>query len=270
MQTLTERDTAEHIPNLHLVDSTVPTEVRQESAELSPTADLARMIVDAAEAGDPKLLELFRSIKYDLVGEPTPTARLNRLYPPGVERHLHDDRTRVYGVECATQIDVDTGKMLILRKDNMVPSRDITDWLVIEVDMKTGQRVERSVVGSKVAPTESGDQVTLSLAAEGGREAANRGFTYLEVIMSPSYHAVGPVTTWRKKYYGHGYGDKSEEFPEGSYTEDVSGLYDALEADLTRHGYNAMEILDGPSAPDLTRELGRSAVEGSMLLSQAV
>lgn len=201
-------------------------------------------------------LKGYRDLKYALIGDVRPLARLNLHYPPGVERATKRGR-RVYGVECAVKVDTTTGEMLIWRKDDVVNSADPTDWFVATYHPVSGEFYERDVVMVNVNPGDEGDVLTLQVAPFADPRNAYRGHTTITGQFSTGYHAVAEVSASRQAYYGRGVDPEANRIKEGNYTADLYELHQALEQALEARGMSP-DMLD--HAPDPRRVLAELAL----------
>ena len=201
-------------------------------------------------------LQSYRDLKYFLVGDVRPVARLNLHYPPGVERMTRRGR-RVYGVECAVKVDAETGDVLIWRKDDIPNSSDPTDWLVVTGNLKTGVFDQREVVMVDIQPGEEGDALKLQVAPVADPRNMGRGFTTITGQFSSGYHAVGEVQASRAMYYGRGVGSEPQRFSEGHFGTDIYELHEALRQALEERGLSD-SMLD--HAPDPKVALGQYAL----------
>ena len=201
-------------------------------------------------------LQGYRDLKWSLIGDVRPIARLNLHYPPGVERQTRRG-ARVYGVECAVKVDVQTGEMLIWRKDNIVDSADTTDWFVATYNPVSGEFHERTVVEVQVEEGAGGDKLSLQVAPPADHRNAYRGYTTIVGQFSEGYHAIEAVAASRAAYYGRGVDPEANRIREANYTVDLYELHQALEQVLTARGMST-ELLD--HTPDRSRMLGEYAL----------
>ena len=201
-------------------------------------------------------LQGYRDLKFSLIGDVRPVARLNLHYPPGVERQTRRGR-RVYGVECAVKVDTRTGELLIWRKDDIVDSADATDWFVATYNPVSGEFHERDVVMVDVAKHETGDVLKLQVAPVADPRNANRGHTTIIGQFSTGYHAVDDVSASRIAYYGRGVDPQANRIQEANYTADLYELHQALEEVLAARGLS-LDLLD--HAPDPRQIIGQYAL----------
>ncbi len=236
---------------------------------------LAREIVDlhieARESDNPDTfdpIEGLRVLKYHLIGAPDRLSRYNRHYPPGVKRTLRTGEQRTYGVECAAMIDLETGNMCLIRKDDVVDSHRPDDWMVANYDPRTGKLCERSVIETYIDyDAERGDRIELTVAPPAGPENMNRSLGKIILPLDRHYHTHDKVTEAYPKYYGHGTGSEAEQYVD-EYTADYSELYKALCREMERRGIDPsiLEARDTPAhARRLRCALGELAAEDCRL-----
>lgn len=250
------------LPTFRAVD-TIETLALTEDEKLTALAEkmcdqwaLAMRVNNETDACTFDPFEGYRDLKWSLIGDVRPVARLNLHYPPGVERTTKRGR-RVYGVECAVKVDTQTGEMLIWRKDDIVNSIDTTDWMVATYHPVTGEFHERDVVTVHTERGDQGDTLTLQVAPPADHRYANRGYTTITGKFSSGYHAIDEVTATREAYYGRGVDPEANRVKEGNYSADLYDLHQALERTLIERGVSP-EVLD--HAPDYHRALGQYAL----------
>lgn len=250
------------LPHLHAVEA-VESGIDKTEVQLRALAgnicdqSLRAMVVNAD--ADQRMIDplaIYRELKYQLIGDVRPLARLNLHYPPGVERDSRHGR-RVYGVECAVRVDLETGDILVIRKDDIPSSYDTTDWLVVRGNLSTGDFYQHNVVMLDITPREEGDAIALQVDPVADPSNANRGYTTINVQLSEIYHAVGEVDASRADYYGRGASAEPHRIPEGNFNTDIYALHEALRDALAERGMPE-SLLD--HAPDPVRAMGEYAL----------
>lgn len=166
-------------------------------------------------------------LKYHLIGDTRPIARYNLTFPPGVERETARGR-RVYGVECAALVDPDTGWVGVLRKDDVVDSRDKTDWLLVQYNVLSGVHGASHALGGDIVEGIEEDVVQLVVDPPSDIRYAHQGPSTLTMTVDKMYHAASSMVLSRQKYYGRGTGQE-EPLVEVAYTHDISALFEELE-----------------------------------------
>lgn len=201
-------------------------------------------------------LQNYRELKYFVIGDVRPLVRQNLHYPPGVERWTRRGR-RVYGVEIAADIDPETGDVIIIRKDDIPPSSDPTDWMVIRGNILTGVFDQQEIDVVRILKGEQGDIVQLEVPPEAKPQNANRGWTRIEAPLSPMYHAIGDITLSRVDYHGRGVGPEPHRITEKVFTTDIFEFHKALREEMVKSGMSESWL---DHAPYVARDLGEYAV----------
>lgn len=217
-----DRPSLQEVANTEQLHPGLEYEKTQQLAERMCDASLLAMRLQRsknAQVFDP--LQGYRDLKYHLIGDVRPIARLNLHYPPGVERMTRRGR-RVYGVECA--VKVDPGSM----------------DAIIMLDIRN-HRHNDTAKGLQSA--DEGDDVTLQVAPISDWRNANRGYTMIRCHVSQRYHAIDAVTASRFDYHGRGASATPHEISEGTYTTDIYDLHRALAEVLERRGLS-VDLLD--------------------------
>lgn len=250
-----DRPSLQEVANTEQLHPGLEYEKTQQLAERMCDASLLAMRLQRsknAQVFDP--LQGYRDLKYHLIGDVRPIARLNLHYPPGVERMTRRGR-RVYGVECAVKVDPGSMDAIIMRKNDVVTSSDPTDWFIATHNLVTGEFHEREVImldirnhrhndtAKSLQSADEGDDVTLQVAPISDWRNANRGYTMIRCHVSQRYHAIDDVTASRFDYHGRGASATPHEISEGTYTTDIYDLHRALAEVLERRGLS-VDLLD--------------------------
>lgn len=201
-------------------------------------------------------LQNYRELKYFVIGDVRPLVRQNLHYPPGVERWTRRGR-RVYGVEIAASIDPANGDVMIIRKDDIPPSSDPTDWMVIRGNLLTGVFDQIEIDKVQIITGEDGDIVQLEVPPEASPKNANRGWTRIEAQLSPMYHAIGDITLSRADYHGRGVGPEPHRIQEKLFTTDIFEFHKALREEMVQSGMSESWL---DHAPYVARDLGEYAL----------
>jgi hypothetical protein len=250
------------LPHLHAVEAV---ETGPDKTELQLRAlagnlcDQSLHAMQVNATGESQMIDplaIYRELKFQLIGDVRPLARLNLHYPPGVERQSRRGR-RVYGVECAVRVDPSSGDILVIRKDDIPDSADTTDWLVVRGNLSTGDFNQHGVVIVGVQHGETGDTVSLQVDPVAHPSNAYRGYTTINVQLSPDYHAVGDIDASRADYYGRGTSIEPHRIAEGNFSTDIYTLHEMLREALEERGMPDT-LLD--HAPDPVIALGQYAV----------
>lgn len=189
------------------------------------------------------------------------TARLlvstdSEVYNNFKERYITPDDVDGYDHICAAVFYTDNlgyAKGMVIRKNSEIDNHLAQDWLVVVVDLKTGEMVERTVMGSSITPGQDGDQVAIELdSSQGEPELSNVRFavnaegepaapdyhrprTRLYFNPSQDRYAADQVTVGSQKYYGHGYGPEPEIRERATYSVSVEQFDAAMEAAIKEH-----------------------------------
>ena len=251
--------TLPHLRAVEAVETGRDTTEAQLRALAGSICDQSLRAMQVQANGGPAMIDplaIYRDLKYQLIGDVRPLARLNFHYPPGVERNSRRGR-RVYGVECAVKVDLATGDILVVRKDDIPHSADPTDWLVVRGNLATGDFNQHSVVSVGITPGGEGDVLALEVDPVATPANANRGYTRLDVQLSPNYHALGTVEASRADYYGRGVSEQPHRISEGNFDTDIYTLHEALREALAERDLPDT-LLD--HAPDPVLALGQYAL----------
>lgn len=231
-----------------------------EHADQDPAQSIASRFVDCCfdADGNPTelaatLLQRFREMQYQYVGEAEHKDRKSNTYPPGA---VHNDHA--YGECClvaADALESTLGEMIIIRRDPNANNQSSGDaWLVYCYQLQTAREARVPVKRAVVTEQQGGQKFSLQIDREPDHAHQNTNDVWLTFTRNDDGYADDGASVSLPEWSAHGHRDVRQ------YTVDFADVRTAIVEALKKQLPDDPEKLLSQPWPIERSQLGTGAL----------